>query len=253
MTRVLLADDQDLARSGLRLILELAGIEVVGEAGDGAEAVALAAELEPDVVFMDVRMPGTDGLEATRRIVDAGLPCRVVILTTFDLDRHVYDALTAGAAGFLLKDASAQQLVSAVERTVAGEAPMAPQVLARMIDRYLERAAPSTPEPPRLQSLSPREREVLGLIGAGLTNTEIAERLVVSLATVKTHVRSILAKLDARDRVQVVLLAHRYGVTGQDALHRAASGRGPSSHAEPGTDQRPGVGTIRSLRSTARR
>lgn len=213
MTRVLLADDQDLVRSGLRMILELAGIEVVGEARDGAEAVTLTAELEPDVVLMDVRMPGTDGIEATRRIGDAGLPCRVLILTTFDLDRHVYDALRAGAAGFLLKDASAPQLVSAIERTVAGEAPMAPPVLVRLIDRFLERAPAFIPEPSRLQSLSPREREVLALMALGLTNSEIAERLVVSLATVKTHVRSILAKLDARDRVQVVLLAHQYGIT----------------------------------------
>lgn len=217
MIRVLLADDQDMVRSGLRMILELAGIAVVGEAGDGAEAVALAAELKPDVVLMDVRMPGTDGIEATRRIVDADLPCRVVILTTFDLDRHVYDALLAGAAGFLLKDASAQQLVNAVERTVAGEAPMAPPILARMIERFLKRPPGTTPEPPHLRSLSPREREVLGLMAAGLTNTEIAERLVVSLATVKTHVRSILAKLDARDRVQAVLLAHQYGITTEQA------------------------------------
>jgi len=213
MTRVLLADDQELVRSGLRMILELAGIEVVGEATDGAEAVALAAALAPDVVLMDVRMPGTDGIEATRQIVAADVPCRVVILTTFDLDRHVYDALTAGAAGFLLKDASAQQLVNAVERTVAGEAPMAAPVLSRMIERFLERRPPSAPEPPSLLSLSPREREVLQLMATGLTNTEIAERLVVSLPTVKTHVRGILAKLDARDRVQAVLLAHRYGVT----------------------------------------
>ena len=213
MTRVLLADDQDLVRSGLRMILELAGIQVVGEACDGAEAVTLATELRPDVVLMDVRMPGTDGIEATRAIVDADLPCRVLILTTFDLDRHVYDALLAGAAGFLLKDASAPQLVSAVERTVAGEAPMAPPVLARIIERFLERAPATTPEPSRLRSLSPREREVLALMAAGLTNSEIAERLVVSLATVKTHVRSILAKLDARDRVQAVLLAHQHGVT----------------------------------------
>jgi len=212
MVRVLLADDQDMVRSGLRMILELAGIEVVGEARDGAEAVALAAEARPDVVLMDVRMPGTDGVEATRTIVDAGLPCRVLMLTTFDLDRHVYDALRAGAAGFLLKDASAQQLVGAIERTVAGEAPMAPPVLARMIERFLERA-PATPvQSSRLQSLTPREREVLALVAAGLTNTEIAERLVVSLATVKTHVRSILAKLDARDRVHAVLLAHQHGV-----------------------------------------
>ncbi len=212
MTRVLLADDQDLVRSGLRMILELAGVEVVGEASDGAQAAELAARLEPDVVLMDVRMPGTDGIEATRRIVAAGLPCRVVMLTTFDLDQHVYDALVAGAAGFLLKDASAQQLVAAVERTAAGEAPLAPQVLARLIDRFLGRAPTGTVEPPGLRALSPREREVLGLMAAGLTNVEIAEQLVVSLATVKTHVRNVLAKLEARDRVQAVLLAHRHGV-----------------------------------------
>lgn len=212
MTRVLLADDQDLVRSGLRLILELGGIDVVGEARDGAEAVVLATDLDPDVVLMDVRMPGTDGVEATRRIVAAGLRCPVLMLTTFDLDRHVYDALTAGAAGFLLKDASAEQLVDAVQRTVRGEAPMAPAVMARLVDRFLERAPASSTESPALRSLSPREREVLGLMAAGHTNTEIAETLVVSLATVKTHVRSILAKLDARDRVQAVLLAHRHGV-----------------------------------------
>jgi DNA-binding NarL/FixJ family response regulator len=212
MTRVLLADDQEMVRSGLRLILELAGVDVVGEADDGARAAAMAVELVPDVVLMDVRMPGTDGIEGTRRIVAAGLPTRVVILTTFDLDKHVYDALLAGAAGFLLKDASAQQLVGAVERTVAGDAPMAPQVLARMVDRFLQRAPAEESDPPGLQSLSPREREVLGLMASGLTNGEIAERLVVSLATVKTHVRSILAKLEARDRVQAVLLAHRHGV-----------------------------------------
>ena len=131
MTRVLLADDQPMVRSGLRLILELAGVEVVGEAGDGAEAAWLASELRPDVVLMDVRMPGTDGIEGTRRIVAAALPTRVLVLTTFDLDQHVYDALRAGAAGFLLKDASAQELVAAVERTAAGEAPLAPAVLAR--------------------------------------------------------------------------------------------------------------------------
>ena len=213
MIRVLLADDQHMVRGGLRMILELAGIEVVGEASDGAEAFALAAELKPEVVLMDVRMPGMDGIEATRRIVDADLPCRVVILTTFDLDRHVYDALVAGAAGFLVKNASAQQLVNAVERTADGEAPMAPTVLARMIGRFLERVPTDKPHPAGLRSLSPREREVLGLMAAGLTNTEIAERLVVSIATVKTHVRNILAKLEARDRVQAVLLAHQYGVT----------------------------------------
>jgi DNA-binding NarL/FixJ family response regulator len=212
MTSVLLADDQPMVRSGLRLILELGGVEVMGEAGDGAEAASLAAELRPDVVLMDVRMPGTDGIEGTRRIVAAALPTRVLVLTTFDLDRHVYDALRAGAAGFLLKDASAQQLVAAVERTAAGEAPLAPAVLARMVDLFLERPPAAESEPPHLKSLSPREREVLALMASGLTNGEIADHLVLSLATVKTHVRSILAKLDARDRVQAVLLAHRFGI-----------------------------------------
>lgn len=186
---------------------------MVGEATDGAEAVALAARSRPDVILMDVRMPGTDGVEATRAIVQAGLPCRVLILTTFDLDRHVYDALRAGAAGFLLKDASAQQLVGAIERVVTGEAPMAPPVLARMIERFLERAPATPAQSSRLGSLTQREHEVLALMATGLTNSEIAERLVVSLATVKTHVRSILAKLDARDRVHAVLLAHQHDVT----------------------------------------
>jgi DNA-binding NarL/FixJ family response regulator len=214
MTSVLLADDQAMVRSGLRMILELRGLDVVGEAADGAEAVTLAVELAPDVVLMDVRMPGTDGIEATRRIVEAGIPCRVVVLTTFDLDRHVYDALRAGAAGFLLKDASADQLVSAIERAAAGEVPMAPQVTARLVDRFLEREPDAVDAPPELEALSPREHEVLALIAQGLTNPEIAERLVVSLPTVKTHVRSLLAKLDARDRVQLVLLAHRHGLVG---------------------------------------
>ena len=216
MTSVLLADDQAMVRSGLRMILELRGLVVVGEAADGAEAALLAAELEPDVVLMDVRMPGTDGIEGLRRIVAAGLPCRVVVLTTFDLDQHVYDALRAGASGFLLKDASAEQLVGAVERAAAGEVPMAPQVTARLVDRFLEREPDAGTPPPGVAALSPREREVLSLVARGLTNPEIAERLVVSLATVKTHVRSILAKLDARDRVQAVLLAHRHGLVAED-------------------------------------
>jgi DNA-binding NarL/FixJ family response regulator len=216
VTSVLLADDQAMVRSGLRMILELRGLVVLGEAADGAEAALLAAELEPDVVLMDVRMPGTDGIEGLRRIVAAGLPCRVVVLTTFDLDQHVYDALRAGASGFLLKDASAEQLVGAVERAAAGEVPMAPQVTARLVDRFLEREPDAGTPPPGVAALSPREREVLSLVAQGLTNPEIAERLVVSLATVKTHVRSILAKLDARDRVQAVLLAHRHGLVAED-------------------------------------
>lgn len=212
MTRVLVADDQAMVRSGLRMILELADVEVVGEATDGAEAYALAASLLPDVVLMDVRMPGTDGIEATRRIADAQLPCRVLILTTFDLDQHVFDALAAGAAGFLLKDATAAELVGAVERTAAGESPMAPQVLRRLIDSFLQRQPVAPAEPDVLAVLSPREREVLTLVADGLTNDEIATRLMVSIATVKTHVRSILAKLAARDRVHAVLIAHRHGL-----------------------------------------
>ena len=212
MTRVLLADDQAMVRSGLRMILELADVEVVGEAADGEEACAMAEALLPDVVLMDVRMPGTDGIEATRRIVAADLPCRVLVLTTFDLDQHVYDALTAGAAGFLLKDASAAELVGAVERTAAGDSPLAPQVLRRMVDGFLQRQPTGRAGADELAVLSPREREVLGLVAGGLTNDEIATRLVVSLATVKTHVRSILAKLGARDRVQAVLIAHRHGL-----------------------------------------
>jgi DNA-binding NarL/FixJ family response regulator len=215
VTRVLLADDQAMVRSGLRMILELHGVEVVAEATDGGEAVELAIAHRPDLVLMDVRMPGTDGIAATRQIVAAGLETKVLVLTTFDLYQHVYDALTAGASGFLLKDATADQLLSAVERTVAGETTMAPQVLGRLVDRFLQRTPAPGGGSPGLASLSPREREVLGLMAEGFTNTEIAETLVVSLPTVKTHIRSILAKLDARDRVQAVLMAHRDGLVGR--------------------------------------
>ncbi len=207
--RLVIADDQALVRDGLRLIMELAGIEVVAEAADGEQAVATVLEHAPDVVLMDVRMPRVDGIEATRRIVAAQSPSRVLVLTTFDLDRHVYDALTAGAAGFLLKDASGPELVAAVQRTSAGEVAMAPAVLGRLITRFTDRP-PVDAGPP--EELSARELEVLVLIGRGLSNPEIAEELVVSLATVKTHVRHILAKLDLRDRVQAVVLAHQLGL-----------------------------------------
>ncbi len=205
-TRVLLVDDQDLVRHGLRMILELGGVEVVGEAADGEEAVAAAAELSPDVVLMDIRMPGTDGVEATRRIVAAGSPARVIVLTTFDLDQHVVDALRAGAVGFLLKDVTADGLVDAVRRAVAGEPVLAPAVLARMMDHFSSRPPASSP-PPGFDELSEREREVLALIGAGRSNAEIAEELVISMATVKTHVRHVFAKLDLRDRAQAVVAA----------------------------------------------
>ena len=208
MTTVLLADDQELVRSGFRLILELAGIDVVGEAGDGTQAVDLARELRPDVVLMDVRMPGVDGIEATRRIVAAGLESRVVILTTFDLDEHVYDALRAGASAFLLKDVGREQLVDAVRTAAAGDAVFAPTVLARLVAHYVERGAPAAP----LLDLSARELEILGLVGSGLSNAEIARRLVISTATVKTHVRHILQKHGLRDRVQAVVLAYESGL-----------------------------------------
>lgn len=207
--KLVIADDQALVRDGLRLIMELAGIDVVAEASDGEQAVAAVLDHAPDVVLMDVRMPEVDGIEATRRIAAAGSPARVLVLTTFDLDRHVYDALTAGAAGFLLKDATGPELVAGVQRTAAGEIAMAPAVLGRMIERFVGRPPVEAQAP---EVLSAREREVLVLIGRGLSNPEIAEELVVSLATVKTHVRHILAKLDLRDRVQAVVLAHRLGL-----------------------------------------
>ncbi len=211
MTRVVIVDDQPMVRDGLRLILELAGIDVVGEASDGQEGAELVLALTPDVVLMDLMMSPVGGIEATRRIVEARCPSRVLILTTFDLDSHVYEGLQVGAAGYLLKDVTSEGLVRAVEQTAAGETPMSASVMRRLVDHFVRRP----PEPvsdPALATLSEREREVLELVGAGLTNTEIAEALVISMATVKTHVRHILAKLDLRDRVQAVVLAHRLGI-----------------------------------------
>jgi DNA-binding NarL/FixJ family response regulator len=212
MTRVLVVDDQDLVRHGLRMILELGGIEVVGEAADGETAVAASEELAPDVVLMDVRMPGTDGVEATRRIVAAGGAARVIVLTTFDLDQHVVDALRAGAVGFLLKDVTAEGLVDAVRRAAAGEPVLSPAVLARVMDHFSARPPPATVPPPGFSDLSEREREILALIGAGRSNAEIAEELVISMATVKTHVRHVFAKLDLRDRSQAVVDARDAGL-----------------------------------------
>jgi DNA-binding NarL/FixJ family response regulator len=212
VTTVLLADDQELVRAGFRLVLELAGVEVVGEAGDGEEAVRLARRLRPDVALMDVRMPGTDGIEATRRIVEERLPTRVLMLTTFDLDEHVYDALHAGASGFLLKDVGREQLVEAVRTVAEGEALFAPAVLRRLVAHFVNRPPVEGRPPPELAELSSREIEILRLVGRGLSNTEIAERLFISLATVKTHVRHILQKLNLRDRVQAVVLAYESGL-----------------------------------------
>lgn len=211
MTRVLLVDDQDLMRQGLRLILELAGLDVVAEARDGTEAVAAVAEHAPDVVLMDLRMPGMDGIEATRLITAAPGETRVLALTTFDLDEHVVEALRAGAVGFLLKDVTSDGLVEAVRRAAAGEPVVAPAVLARMMANYAIRPPATTP-PPGFVDLSEREREVLAMIGAGRSNAEIAADLVITMATVKTHVRHIFAKLDLRDRAQAVVAARDAGL-----------------------------------------
>ena len=210
--RVLVADDQELVRAGFCVILEAAGFAVVGEAADGAAAVALAASERPDVVLMDVRMPVMDGLEATRRIAASGADApKVVILTTFDLDDYVYEALRAGASGFLLKDAPRADLAAAIRVAAAGDALLAPSVTRRLIEAFAARPAAVTPSPSRLASLTPRERDILTLVARGRSNTEIASDLVVSEATVKTHVGHLLAKLGLRDRVQAVILAYETG------------------------------------------
>ncbi|HEX4747707.1 MAG TPA: response regulator transcription factor [Gaiellaceae bacterium] len=210
MIRVLLADDQALVRAGFRMILKGEnGIEVVGEAGDGREATRLATELEPDVVLMDVRMPTMDGIEATRSIVTGEEAPRVLVLTTFDLDEYVYEALRAGASGFLLKDAPEEQLVAGIRIVAAGGSLFAPTVTRRLIERFAGARAATRPS---LNELTPRELEVLRLVARGLSNAEIAATLVVSEHTVKTHVAHVLRKLDLRDRVQAVVLAYESGV-----------------------------------------
>jgi len=209
---VLVADDQELVRAGFCVILEAAGFTVVGEAADGARAVELAASERPDVVLMDIRMPVMDGLEATRQISASGPAApKVVILTTFDLDDYVYEALRAGASGFLLKDAPRADLIAAIRIAAAGDALLAPSVTRRLIEAFARRPASVTPAPSRLASLTPRERDILLLVARGHSNTEIAAELVVSEATVKTHVGHLLAKLDLRDRVQAVILAYETG------------------------------------------
>jgi DNA-binding NarL/FixJ family response regulator len=212
--RVLLCDDQALVRSGFRMILETReDLEVVGEAEDGVQALELTWRQLPDVVLMDVRMPRLDGVEATRRLVAAGADARVLILTTFDLDEHVFEALRAGASGFLLKDVQPAQLVDAIRVVARGEALLAPTVTRRLLDRFA-RSLPGAPEPPapELAELTDREREVLALLAEGLSNAELAERLFLSETTVKTHVSSILRKLGLRDRVQAVVLAYQAGL-----------------------------------------
>jgi DNA-binding NarL/FixJ family response regulator len=207
--RVLIADDQALVRTGFRKILESErDLEVVGEAGDGGEAIERCLLLRPDVVLMDIRMPRLDGLEATRRLAGE---TRVLILTTFDLNEYVYEALRAGASGFLLKDAPADQLLTAIRVVAAGEALLAPSITRRLIAEFARRP-PSNARPAELEALSPRELEVLRLVARGLSNTEIAGELCVGDATVKTHVSRILQKLALRDRVQAVVLAYESGL-----------------------------------------
>jgi DNA-binding NarL/FixJ family response regulator len=211
---VLVADDQALVRAGFRAILEAQpGIAVVGEAADGLDAVDLALRRRPDVVLMDIQMPGLDGLEATRRILAQahGDPIAVLMLTTFDLNQYVYEALRSGASGFLLKDVPPEQLVAAVHVVAAGDALIAPSITKRLIEQFARTAPPSIP-PPQLAELTPREREVLTLVARGLSNAEIAAELVLSGATVKTHVKHVLAKLGLRDRVQAVVFAYDAGV-----------------------------------------
>jgi DNA-binding NarL/FixJ family response regulator len=230
--RILIADDQHLVHAGFRTILGTQpDLEVVGEAADGTQAVALADDLKPDVVLMDIRMPGLDGIEATRRIVSRGQPpgIQVLILTTFDLDEYVYDALQAGASGFLLKDASPEQLIASIRMVSQGDALLAPSITRRLIEEFAASRTHARP-PLALDQLSSREREVFTLLAHGLSNREIAAQLFVGETTVKTHVTRILTKLGLRDRVQAVVLAYETGVV--------APGRTKSSPERTGSPVR---------------
>ncbi len=219
MTTILIVDDQPLQRFGFRMLLDATpDTEVVGEAAHGAEAVRRTAELRPDVVLMDIRMPGMDGIEATRQILAAGGRSRVLVLTTFDLDAYAYAALRAGASGFLLKDARPEELLAGIRAVAGGDAVIAPALTRRLLDTYAQRlpadaSGPRKDTDPRWRSLTDREQEILVAIGNGWTNGEIAARLVLSESTVKTHVGRVLAKLQARDRVQAVIFAYDLGLT----------------------------------------
>ncbi|PZR94208.1 MAG: DNA-binding response regulator [Candidatus Nephthysia bennettiae] len=223
--RVLLVDDQALLRSGMRMVLEeQPGLTVIGEAADGDHAIRLAAQLRPDVILMDVRMPGTDGIEATRRIVADTPTCRVLVLTTFDLDEYAYSALRYGASGFLLKDVPPADLVTAIRAVACGDAVLAPSVTRRLLDTYAThlpdpRDPSPSPHQAALETLTAREREVLIEIAAGLSNAEIAAKLYLAEATVKTHLGRILTKLDLRDRVQAIVFVYRTGIAHPDPPH----------------------------------
>ena len=211
--RVLIVDDQALVRAGFRMILEAQpDLEVVGEAGDGSAAIDAVRTLRPDVVLMDVRMPGVDGIEATRRLTEAGVPGKIVILTTYDLDEYVFDALAAGASGFLLKHVPPEELVRGVRVAASGEALLAPSITRRLIEEFAKQRAPVRASGTDLKTLTDREREVLTLLGRGLSNPEIARELKVGEATVKTHVAHVLDKLELRDRVQAVIFAYEIGL-----------------------------------------
>jgi DNA-binding NarL/FixJ family response regulator len=219
IVRVVLADDQPLVRAGLRvLIADCPDIDVVGEAGTGAQAVQLARQARPDVVVMDIRMPGMDGIEATQMITAGPGPARVVVLTTFDDDDYVYAALRAGASGFLVKDMALEDILTAIRVVAAGDALIAPSVTRRLIEQFARAPEPARPRAPReLTGITDREREVLTLVGRGLSNGEIAVRLVISTATAKAHVARLLAKLGARDRVQLVIAAYQAGLVSPSA------------------------------------
>ena len=211
MTSVVVADDQDLVRSGLEMVLSARGCDVIGQARDGREAVEVVRRTQPDVVLMDIRMPVLDGISATRELTAAGVPSRVLVLTTYDLDSYVYGALQAGAAGFLLKATPPDRLVAGIETVAAGESLLAPSLTRRLIEEHVRRPAPVDGVPSSLQALTERELEVFDQIARGLSNEAIASRLVVAEATVKTHVNRILAKLALRSRVQLVVLAYETG------------------------------------------
>ncbi|MGW0511550.1 response regulator [Streptomyces olivaceoviridis] len=211
--RVVLADDQPLVRAALQMVItDTADVQVVGEAKDGAEAVRLTGELTPDVVVMDIRMPGMDGIEATRLITTGAGTTRVVVLTTFDDDDYVYGALRAGASGFLVKDMALDDILAAVRIVAAGDALIAPSVTRRLIKEFADRPTATLPQRTELERITDREREVLTLVGKGLSNAEIADQLSISVATAKTYLTRLLAKLDARDRVQLVILAYEAGL-----------------------------------------